>query len=176
MTTCESVQAHLLNYLYELLEEDDQRAVESHLAGCERCQAALNATRGKQKLLATAAKKQFPQVRFNRPALNVPPPRKLAPSTWSVRTWVLAASILLAFGLLLPAGWFWHRMIGGSTRHLGKSWRLPFLSSRNVLTSCASTSEPSLRAPKQKCAKRTYPCTSSGKSSLPSGMKRSTTS
>ena len=85
MTNCESVQAKLLNYLYELLEEEDQRAVESHLAGCERCQAALTAARGKQKLLAKAAKKQFPQVHFDRPRAKRPAAAQAGASAWSVR-------------------------------------------------------------------------------------------
>ena len=56
MHSCESCQAQLLEYLYDLLESADRQALESHLAGCATCQAALTKARSQQSLLAAAAK------------------------------------------------------------------------------------------------------------------------
>ena len=60
MTTCEQVQAQMLGYLYDLLDDVDKAALDHHVAGCENCQKALASARRQQRLLATAAKTAFP--------------------------------------------------------------------------------------------------------------------
>lgn len=107
MMTCEHIQTQFLNYLYELLDTEEHRAIESHLATCPGCQAALAAARRKQQLIATAAKKSFPRVQFNVPnattVLEKPAPE--ARRSWGMRQWALAAAVLLACGVSIPAIW-----------------------------------------------------------------------
>ena len=96
MTTCEQIQAQLLSYLYDLLEEGDKLAAAAHLVSCEKCQAALAAARRQQRLLAAAAKTSFPNVQFERPRAvsaeeaGAGAPRKARPTFFH---FALAASI-----------------------------------------------------------------------------------
>ena len=64
---CDDCQARLLDFLYGLLDTDDATAVETHLAGCSKCQAALAASQDTRKLFAKAALLPFPEVRFTPP-------------------------------------------------------------------------------------------------------------
>ena len=43
MANCQQYQAQLLDYLYDLLEADEQHALQDHLNLCAACQAALTA-------------------------------------------------------------------------------------------------------------------------------------
>ena len=109
MITCEQVQAQLLGYLYDLLDDSDKAAADAHLAGCERCQLALTGARRQQRLLATAAKTSFPNVQFERPhdlaatVVNRTPAKRTGPTVFH---FALAASLFLALGLGVPAAWF----------------------------------------------------------------------
>jgi hypothetical protein len=115
MVTCGSCQPQLLDYLYDLLEGDEQQAVQDHLALCPACQAALVRARNQKNLLATAARLDFSSVRFEAPvneaAFNNRPHTLPLPATrpagW--KRWAVAAAVLLALaGTGAPATWFWH--------------------------------------------------------------------
>lgn len=108
MMTCEQVQAQLLGYLYDLLDDVDKAAVDHHLAGCEHCQKALASAKRQQRLLAAAAKTAFPNVQFERPKSTPvePQPVPAKKSRLPRFHFALAATIFLATGLALPAAWF----------------------------------------------------------------------
>jgi hypothetical protein len=119
MNTCEANQPLMLEYLYDLLEAPERQALAEHLAGCPACQAALAKEQGAQRLLSAAARMEFPNVRFERPAevavQPAPPPEpavrtlllaerpRLGRPRRGVR-WAVAAAVLLAVaGLAIPA-------------------------------------------------------------------------
>src|SRR5262245_23873102 len=74
MLGCHGCQELLLDFLYDLLDQADQRPLLDHLAGCPACQAALESARAQQKLLAQAARLSFPDVRFTPPTEAPPEP------------------------------------------------------------------------------------------------------
>src|SRR5262245_21671929 len=102
MNGCDEARERLLDSLYDLLDEGEQAALAAHLAGCAACQAALEKARQQQRLLAAAARLEFPAVRFVPPAdapaaaaaLFPVPARAARP--W--RRWAVAAGVLLALG------------------------------------------------------------------------------
>src|SRR4051812_9926408 len=102
MLSCAASQVQLLEYLYDVLDPAERQALESHLAACPACAAALNRTRTQQELLASAARLQFPQLKFEAPAQTpaVLPleARRRARRARQVR-WAVAAAVLLALGL-----------------------------------------------------------------------------
>jgi hypothetical protein len=100
MDRCELCQALLLEYLYDLIEGDELRSLEAHLADCAKCRAALEKTKGHQRLLAAAAKTEFAGVRFQPPP-NADPALATIPLTVRrerprVLRWAMAAAVLLA--------------------------------------------------------------------------------
>ena len=110
MHTCPECQAQTLEYLYDLLDEAERRSMQAHLAECASCRAALAKAENQQKLLATAARMEFPNVRFIAPAELIAP--AVVPMTRPVkksrpwRRWAVAAAILLALaGLSVPSYW-----------------------------------------------------------------------
>src|SRR5262249_9577881 len=117
MRTCDAFQAELLNHLYDLLDDEERRDLAAHLDTCPDCQAARTALEGKRKLLAAAAKTEFPGVRFQPPAEEPAPaaPRKVSLPTpvlpkWG--KWAIAAGLLLTVGLaggLAGMGYARHR-------------------------------------------------------------------
>ena len=64
MNTCETCQAQLLNLLYGVLSQEEQKACHDHLSGCGPCTEALEKARQQQTLIGLAAKSEFPEVRF----------------------------------------------------------------------------------------------------------------
>src|SRR5262245_21144208 len=89
----------LLDYLYDLLDEADARAVREHVAAHPEAQAKVERARG---LLAGAARYEFPGVRFAGPGAEpVASPAGAAPAgarrTWLV--WAVAAAVLIAVGV-----------------------------------------------------------------------------
>ena len=68
MLTCDHCRAALLDRHYGLLDAADAAAVDAHLAGCPACQAEQIAVERFGRLLAAAARTEFPDVRFVAPA------------------------------------------------------------------------------------------------------------
>jgi hypothetical protein len=103
----------MLEYLYDLLDEPERQAMQAHLAGCALCRAELAKATGQQKLLAAAARMEFPGVRFTAPteqvqaaAPSVVPMVRPAKKARPWRRWAVAAAILLALaGLSAPGYW-----------------------------------------------------------------------
>jgi anti-sigma factor RsiW len=115
MHGCQGCQDKLLESLYDLLDEAEQQELRAHLAGCPACQAALEQARAQQKLLAAAARLEFPAVQFCPPAADQPAPTTIRPVLLPVRPrlrksvawkrWSAAAAILLLVaGLGVSAG------------------------------------------------------------------------
>ncbi|OAI41885.1 hypothetical protein AYO40_02235, partial [Planctomycetaceae bacterium SCGC AG-212-D15] len=108
MSRCEHFQALMLEQVYGLLEPEDGRELTQHLEGCEACRQALARAGQEQGVLATAAKREFPQVRFTEPASE--PAAAVLPMTRGGGSpgwfrWAVAAAILLAIvGFGIPAG------------------------------------------------------------------------
>src|SRR5262245_41066297 len=109
MNSCETYQAQMLEYLYDLLDDGERQALQAHLGSCPACQAALVRAQAQRRLLAAAAKMEFATVHFTPPAAAteaaavVPlPTRRRAWPRWAV-----AAAVLLALaGLSVPGYWY----------------------------------------------------------------------
>jgi hypothetical protein len=119
MLSCEACRNLLLDHLYDLLEADERAALMAHLETCGECRAALNEAKAQQNLLATAARLEFADVRFEAPPAPAPAPAEapvllpVAPRSHA-RKWLryaVAASTLLGAGLL---GWL---ILGGVSEH-----------------------------------------------------------
>ena len=122
MLRCNDCQPLILDLLYGLLDAPEAAAVEAHLAECPGCSAARAEAARLQGLIATAARREFPQVRFGAPASRPPSapasrpwpatPRataapaapRLAPARFRAGLpWAVAAAILLAIpGTVIP--------------------------------------------------------------------------
>jgi hypothetical protein len=97
MTTCESIQGQLLPLLYDLLNEHEEKLVRDHLASCVACREAQVRAEDQRRMLAAAARMQFPGIQFTPPAPGSEPTMVLPrPRAFGVARWLLAASILLA--------------------------------------------------------------------------------
>src|SRR5215468_8816468 len=87
MDRCTEYQSQMLDYVFDLLDEDVAGALARHLEHCAGCQAALREARGQQQLLAAAARLEFPGVCFLRPqeepAAVTPGPAEDAPAAES---------------------------------------------------------------------------------------------
>ncbi len=110
MHTCPECQAQMLEYLYDLLDETERQAMQAHLADCAHCRAQLTKAENQRELLATAARMEFPHVRFAAPVEQITP--AVVPMTRHVkksrpwRRWAVAAAVLLALaGLSAPGYW-----------------------------------------------------------------------
>src|SRR5947209_8567372 len=109
MLGCHGCQELLLDHLYDVLDDEDRRALLEHLGGCPACQAALEQARAQQRLLARASRLHFPEVTFTPPAGEPaagprPAVLPLRPRTRPWRRWAAAAAVLLALaGLAEPA-------------------------------------------------------------------------
>src|SRR5262245_6465065 len=120
MDRCESCHNLMLEYLYDLLDEAERQPFVEHLNGCAACQAQLEKAKAQQRLLAAAAKKQFPAIHFEAPPhVTVPAPlasvsgergsqRSRRPFR-EVARWAVAAGIFIAaIGLALPGARHWN--------------------------------------------------------------------
>ena len=67
MIPCETHQRTLMDYVHGLLEPEETATLESHLAECEACSAALERERTLLETLCQAARGSFPEVRFVAP-------------------------------------------------------------------------------------------------------------
>ena len=71
MNSCPECQTQMLEYLYDLLDAPERQAMQAHMADCAPCRAELAKATGQQKLLAAAARMEFPGVRFAAPTEQV---------------------------------------------------------------------------------------------------------
>ena len=110
MATCETCQAQLLEYLYDVLDDAERQELQQHLDGCSSCQTALERARGQQRLLAL---------------WHVTPPPDPPPAAWAAtlgrvqvgvrtarggRRWLWVASLLTTAAVLFVAAvaaWPW---------------------------------------------------------------------
>lgn len=121
MSTCEPIHELMLDYVYDLLEDDQAQSVREHLEGCPACQAALKEAQGQQQLLSRAAQVCATVPKFVAPDGDQkdrfavgPPPQTLAAAPapvevaasfrplsrwWRFAPYLIAASLLLAIGL-----------------------------------------------------------------------------
>src|SRR5262245_30801489 len=102
MNPCENFQAQLLDHLYGLLDDEPAQALASHLEACEPCRTARTALEAKCKLLAAAAKAEFPGVVFRPPqeTVHLVEPKtatvvKPVPAVPFWAGWAIAAGVLL---------------------------------------------------------------------------------
>ncbi len=124
MKNCTEYQQLLLEHLYGLLEEDQRRALEAHLADCPACQSAQERAYQEQRWLAQAACWSFEDVRFEAPPLSELAPQQMeadkpAWASWiqeHLPLWLLAACLLLACGLAI-----W---LGTWTSHPAPEWAM----------------------------------------------------
>jgi hypothetical protein len=115
MNACDKVQAQMLDFLYGLLEEDEQKEVLAHIVECPNCRSALARAEEQQRLLAEAAKDAFPEVQFLAPTNETTERSSMRVGVRAPRPWgrlALAASVLLA---LISGGFFALR--GWQERH-----------------------------------------------------------
>jgi hypothetical protein len=118
MLSCGTCRSQMLEYLYDLLEDDERQAWEMHLKGCAACQAELARAKAQQQLLARAAKMEFPNVHFT-PPVGKPDetkPGKTKPDAIETgrtrvlpvlrKRWFAAAGLMLAVALAGAAGWY----------------------------------------------------------------------
>src|SRR5439155_17458209 len=122
MDRCTHYQTQMLDYVYDLLDEDVVRDLALHLEHCADCQAALREARGQQQLLAAAARLEFPSVCFrvpqetppaaaSTPEQDEPAPEPVLlpvrpkflplarPRRFAWRAWPSAAAVLLALSV-----------------------------------------------------------------------------
>jgi hypothetical protein len=106
MATCRHFQAQMLDRLYDLLDAADARALDLHLSACPACKTAMGEAERVQRLLAAAAKTEFPNVRFQAPAAGADVARAattaaapLRRSFWRQASLAVAACLLLALGI-----------------------------------------------------------------------------
>src|SRR5262245_14032210 len=111
MNPCESCQSQLLGLLYDLLNDDEQRACQDHLAGCDACRESLDKAKQQQAIMGWAAKMEFPAVRFAAPSQTASAPTRILPRPRKPMPWgrfAIAAGILIVFGagsLFAYLGW-----------------------------------------------------------------------
>src|SRR5262245_13567384 len=106
MLTCDQCRSALLDRHYGLIEATDAAALDAHLATCPTCQTEQRNVERFGRLVADAARADFPDVRFVAPAAE---PASAAGYTtngarpgrrqfWSIAPWAVAAGLLLAIG------------------------------------------------------------------------------
>src|SRR5438270_12874699 len=104
MYTCADCQPRLLDDLYGLLEPDESKQLLDHLATCPDCRRARAEAERVQKLLAAAARSEFPDVRFTAPAADVTPAAQIPVrrSRSRVFGWVAAVAAALLVTISVP--------------------------------------------------------------------------
>lgn len=103
---CNKAQALLLDYLFDVLDQDEKQPFDSHLKSCGDCQKELGWAKNQQKLLKSATLDSFPEVMFRADDLlapaTTPAETQKTGKAWSVTRWglMVAATALVMF---LPA-------------------------------------------------------------------------
>jgi hypothetical protein len=124
MNPCESWHDLLLDYVYGLLEPEEEARLRAHLAGCPACQHAQAEAQAQQRLLARAAQVYREVPVFTAPSSESTPQEEHAPATLPLQAgrpkrrmlrWVGAA---IAAGLLMAAAGLYARYAEGLDEHL----------------------------------------------------------
>jgi hypothetical protein len=119
MKTCGDYQDQLFDALHGLLDEPEEVALAQHLLECAACRQALERAEGQKRLLAAAARFDYPGLAFDPPAETLPidrsrrvprQPSRPLPGGWRrPARWAVAAALLLALGALAYRGADWYR-------------------------------------------------------------------
>ena len=104
--TCHNDYSSLLEYLYDLPEEQERLTFQQHLASCVNCPSLLKRAQRQRLLLSRAACLNYPKLRFTpellgERRLSVPP---AATSRRRLFVFATAACLLLAGGFVLWQG------------------------------------------------------------------------
>jgi hypothetical protein len=102
MLTPERFDELMLDFLFDLLDENDAQAMRDYLAQHPEARNRLDRAR---ELLAQAARQTFPEVSFRPPASPLAPTpdvltTSLRPKRGRYLTWLVAASLVLTVGIL----------------------------------------------------------------------------
>ncbi len=101
MNRCESIQSQMLDFLYDLLDENEVQSLRTHMAGCAGCREALAKAEAQKALFGSAARLQFPGVQFGVIPMSSAPARPVVAGRQrhnAVVRWAVAAVVLLALG------------------------------------------------------------------------------
>ena len=124
MWNCSNTEDKLFEYLYGLLDDQDQSLLSSHCTECAVCGEKLKKALSQKDILVKASKAQFPEVKFT-------PPKDVAkelqqakilqygasavPGMQNARIWMWAVASVLTLGIGIPAGIGTYDFIGNST-------------------------------------------------------------
>lgn len=124
MWNCSNTEDKLFEYLYGLLDDQDQSLLSSHCTECVVCGEKLKKALSQKEILVKASKAQFPEVKFT-------PPKDVAkelqqakilqygasavPGMQNARIWMWAVASVLTLGIGVPAGIGIYDFIGNST-------------------------------------------------------------
>ena len=124
MWNCSNTEDKLFEYLYGLLDDQDQSLLSSHCTECAVCGEKLKKALSQKEILVKASKAQFPEVKFT-------PPKDVAkelqqakilqygasavPGIQNARIWMWAVASVLTLGIGIPAGIGTYDFIGNST-------------------------------------------------------------
>ncbi|GIW81748.1 MAG: hypothetical protein KatS3mg105_3555 [Gemmatales bacterium] len=94
---CSHIQKQLLEFVYGLLDPEDAKEIDDHVGQCVSCQLALLQAQDMSRRLAEAARREFPDVRFQPPVFTRIDPVDDIPAGRDANVWVrwLAAAIVL---------------------------------------------------------------------------------
>jgi hypothetical protein len=123
MWNCSNTEDKLFEYLYGLLDDQDQSLLSSHCTECVVCGEKLKKALLQKEILVKASKAQFPEVKFT-------PPKDVAkelqqakilqygasavPGMQNARIWMWAVASFLTLGIGVPAGIGIYDFIGNS--------------------------------------------------------------
>ena len=113
MWNCINTEDKLLEYLYGLLDDQDQSFLSSHCSTCVACGEKLKKAQVQKEILVKASKAQFPEVKFTAPIDNVKDNQQAkilqygataVPGMQNARIWMWVAASVLTLGIGVPAG------------------------------------------------------------------------
>lgn len=124
MWNCSNTEDKLFEYLYGLLDDQDQSLLSSHCAECVACGEKLKKALSQKEILVKASKAQFPEVKFTPPkdvtkelqqAKILQYGASAVPGMQNARIWMWAVASVLTLGIGIPAGIGIYDFIGNST-------------------------------------------------------------
>jgi len=124
MWNCINTEDKLLEYLYGLLDDQDQSLLSSHCAECVACGEKLKKAHLQKEILVKASKAQFPEVKFTPPKETLKDIQQAkilqfgataVPGMQNARIWMWMVASVLTLGIGVPAGLGVYDFIGNST-------------------------------------------------------------